>query len=230
VDDRRRGDAARRDVPLLRTDAANPLELFQIWLNLPAESKFVKPYYKMLWNEAIPKLAVKDDSGKITEVTIIAGEIAGTEGVPPTPDSWAARTENQVAIWLIKMEGGAAWEIPTASGDVTRSIYYYKGKRIQVDGQEIGPYRSAALDPARQIVIRNGAGKSRILLLQGRPIDEPVVQYGPFVMNTEAEIRQAFSDYQDTQFGGWPWSRPDQVHERSRGRFARYPDGREETR
>jgi hypothetical protein len=49
-------------------------------------------------------------------------------------------------------------------------------------------------------------------------------------MNTEAEIRQAFADYRDTEFGGWPWPRPDQVHERSRGRFARYPDGREETK
>jgi len=216
--------------PLLKTDAENPLELFQIWLNLPAKSKFVKPCYKMLWNEDIPKLTVKDDSGKTTEVTIIAGASAGTEGVPPTPDSWAARAENHVAIWLIKMAAEATWEIPAVSGEVTRSIYYYQGKRIRADGQEIGPYTSAALDPAQKIVIRNGGGESRILLLQGRPIDEPVVQYGPFVMNAEAEIRQAFSDYRDTQFGGWPWSRPDQVHERSRGRFARYPDGREENR
>ena len=216
--------------PLLETDAENPLELFQIWLNLPGRSKFVRPYYKMLWSEDIPKLTVKDDSGKVTEVTIIAGAIAGTEGVPPTPDSWAARAENQVAIWLIKIAAEATWEIPAASAEVTRSIYYYQGKRLQVDGQEIGSYTSAALDPTQRIVIRNGAGESRILLLQGRPIDEPVVQYGPFVMNTETEIRQAFADYRETQFGGWPWSRPDQVHERGRGRFARYPDGREETR
>ena len=216
--------------PLLKNDEENPLELFQIWLNLPGRSKFVRPYYKMLWSEDIPKLTVKDDSGKVTEVTIIAGAIAGTEGVPPTPDSWAARAENQVAIWLIKIAAEATWEIPAASAEVTRSIYYYQGKRLQVDGQDIGAYTSAALDPTQRIVIRNGAGESRILLLQGRPIDEPVVQYGPFVMNTETEIRQAFADYRETQFGGWPWSRPDQVHERSRGRFARYPDGREETR
>jgi redox-sensitive bicupin YhaK (pirin superfamily) len=216
--------------PLLKTDAENPLELFQIWLNLPAESKFVKPYYKMLWNEDIPKLTVKDDGGRSTEVTIISGAVAGTEGLSPTPDSWAAREENKVCMWLIRMEAEATWEIPAASAEVTRSIYYYRGQRIRVDGQEIGSYRSVALDPAQKIIIRNGAGESRILLLQGRPIDEPVVQYGPFVMNTEAEIRQAFSDYQDTQFGGWPWARPDPVHERSRGRFARHPDGREDSR
>ena len=216
--------------PLLKTDAENPLELFQIWLNLPAGNKFVQPYYKMLWSEDIPKLMVTDDSGKITEVTIIAGPINGTEGVPPTPDSWAASSENQVAIWLIKMAAGASWEIPAASREVTRSIYYYLGERIEVDGQAVGSYSSVAVEPAQKIVVRNGDGESRILLLQGRPIEEPVVQYGPFVMNTEAEIRQAFSDYRDTQFGGWPWARPDQVHEHSKGRFARYPDGREESR
>jgi hypothetical protein len=66
------------------------------------------------------------------------------------------------------------------------------------------------------------------LLLQGRPIGEPVVQYGPFVMNTREEIRQAFADYQQTQFGGWPWPSPDPVHARDAGRFARRSDGKTE--
>ncbi|MBN2551163.1 MAG: pirin family protein [Spirochaetales bacterium] len=216
--------------PLLKTDGENPLELFQIWLNFPAEKKFVEPSYKMLWSEDIPKLSLNDEAGRATEVTIVAGALEGTAGVPPTPDSWAASAENQVAIWLVKMEAGATWQIPAAAKQATRSLYYYRGERIEVDGQEIGSYRSAALDPSQRIEIRNGDGESRILLLQGRPIEEPVVQYGPFVMNTEAQIRQAFSDYRETGFGGWPWPRSDPVHERKRGRFARYPDGREETR
>jgi redox-sensitive bicupin YhaK (pirin superfamily) len=216
--------------PLLNSDAENPLELFQIWLNLPARNKFVKPDYKMLWSEDIPRLTFKDGSGGESEVTIVAGSIEGIRGVPPTPDSWAAAEQNEVALWLVKMDPETTWEIPAAQGPVSRSIYYYRGDGIAVDGQEIGSYRSATLDPSHKIAIRNGDGESRILLLQGRPIEEPVVQYGPFVMNSEAEIRQAFSDYRETQFGGWPWPRPDQVHERGRGRFARYPDGGEETR
>jgi redox-sensitive bicupin YhaK (pirin superfamily) len=216
--------------PLLKADADNPLELFQIWLNLPARNKFVEPYYKMLWNEDIPVVALQDGSGRTTEVRIIAGSVGGTAAPPPTPDSWAAPEENRVAIWLIRMEAGASWDIPPAPQQVTRSIYFYRGNTIEVDGREIGSDNSAALDPAQKITIRNGNGESRILLLQGRPIEEPVVQYGPFVMNSEAEIRQAFADYRETEFGGWPWSRPDQVHDRSVGRFARYPDGREETR
>lgn len=66
------------------------------------------------------------------------------------------------------------------------------------------------------------------MILQGRPIGEPVVQHGPFVMNTKEEIQQTFADYQRTQFGGWPWKTYEQVHDRNKGRFAKYADGTEE--
>ena len=67
-----------------------------------------------------------------------------------------------------------------------------------------------------------------MIIGQGKPIEETVIQYGPFVMNSKPEIQQAFADYRQTQFGGWPWPRPDQVHDRKLGRFAKYADGREE--
>ena len=76
----------------------------------------------------------------------------------------------------------------------------------------------------------NGATVSECLLLQGRPIGEPVAQAGPFVMNTRQELRQAFGDYQRTQFGGWPWPDDAPVHGPDAGRFARHADGRMETR
>jgi hypothetical protein len=69
-------------------------------------------------------------------------------------------------------------------------------------------------------------GACELLMLQGRPIGQPVVQHGPFVMNTRAEIQQAFNDYQRTRFGGWPWKDEDPVHPREEGRFARHADGR----
>lgn len=216
--------------PLLDTKNENPLELFQIWLNLPARNKFVEPYYKMFWAEDIPRMDLKDGKGKNTQVTVIAGSIGAAMPLRPTPDSWAAQQENEVAIWLITMEAGAKWEIPVASAKATRSLYYYRGDRIQIDGQEIKSYKSAGLHPDRKILVQNGDQESRILLLQGHPIEEPVVQYGPFVMNTEAEIRQAYADYRETEFGGWPWPRPDQVHDHTRGRFAQYPDGSVETK
>ena len=79
-------------------------------------------------------------------------------------------------------------------------------------------------------IIENGHDESHLLLLQGRPINDPVAQYGPFVMNTQEEIKQAISDFRQTQFGGWPWQRPDQVHPRYKGKFAKHTDGREETK
>ena len=216
--------------PLVHEDRNNPLELFQIWLNLAAEDKFVKPHYKMLWKEDIPVLNLLDKQGNAIDVTIIAGGLNGLQGVPPAPDSWAAKPEHEVAIWLIRMDAGAKWELPPASEPVSRSLYFYNGSEIDLSGKEISSYKAIDLEASRTVALDNGPEESRLLLLQGRPIEEPVVQYGPFVMNSRQEIQQAFDDYRETQFGGWPWSRPDQVHGREMGRFARFADGEEELR
>ena len=76
------------------------------------------------------------------------------------------------------------------------------------------------------VPLEAGDAECELLLLQGRPIGEPVVQYGPFVMNTRSQIQQAMADYQRTQFGGWPWKSDDPVHPREEGRFARHADGK----
>ena len=81
------------------------------------------------------------------------------------------------------------------------------------------------MTPDIDLEMVNGNTEARILVLQGKPIGEPVIQYGPFVMNTKEEIQQAFQDYHQTQFGGWPWPSPDQVHDRTLGRFAKHADG-----
>jgi hypothetical protein len=86
------------------------------------------------------------------------------------------------------------------------------------------------LVPDVAVPITAGPDGAELLLLQGRPIGEPVAQHGPFVMTTREEIQQAFADYQRTRFGGWPWPSDDPVHAREEGRFARHADGRVERR
>lgn len=214
--------------PLLNMEEPNPLELFQIWLNLPEARKFADPHYAMLWAENIPTYSEKDRQGKTTEATIIAGTIADIAAPPPAPDSWAYEKGNETGIWLIHMEAGAQWTIPPADFEVNRSVYFYKGSKMKIAGLDIPGYHSVDLLADEPVILENGGDDAFLLLLQGKPINEPVVQHGPFVMNTATEIQQAFYDYRSTQFGGWPWSRNDNVHPREKGRFAKYKDGREE--
>ncbi len=216
--------------PLLNQGGENPAELFQVWLNLPKSKKFVKPHFKMLWSEDIPVFKSNDKNGKTTEVNVIAGKIGEVNSLTPAPDSWAADPKNEVAIWTVKMEAGASWTLPTANQNVNRTLYFHKGTDIRIDNTKVPSYMAVELNPDMETQIENRASDSYFLMLQGKPISEPVVQYGPFVMNSEAEIQQAFTDYRKTEFGGWPWSRHDQVHPRAKGRFAKYVDGTEEIR
>ena len=216
--------------PLLNKDKANPMELFQIWLNLPKKGKMVEPHFKMLWGEDIPKYTHKDAGQKFTSVEVIAGTLGDKKAGAPPPDSWAADPQNHVAVWNINMEAGAVWTLPKTAAGVNRNIYFYQGNTLQVGETTVPKYNAVTLHADVDVVLHNGNVESRILLLQGKPIDEPVIQYGPFVMNTKEEINQAFEDYHKTQFGGWPWSRYDQVHPREKGRFAKHADGREEVK
>lgn len=213
--------------PLLKKDEENTFELFQIWLNLPSSKKFAKPTYKMLWGETIPKLEITDINNKHIEIDVIAGKIENSTAPSPAPDSWAADVQNEVAIWHIKMEENAIWEIPAASGFVNRSLYFFEGDTILLNERKIELNHLAELDANQKVTIQNKNQKARILILQGKPINEPVVQYGPFVMNTQAEIEKTFSDFQKSRFGGWPWPRTDMVHGKKQGRFAKFDDGTE---
>jgi hypothetical protein len=213
--------------PLLNKEDKNPFLLFQIWLNLPAKNKNVDPYFHMIWKENIPVYRSPDGG---TEVTIIAGALGDIEPPKTTPDSWAADPKNEVAIWTIKMSPNSVWELPEASAGINRALFYFKGNEIQIGEHHIQGNNKIQLEPTSQCLIKNGNEESHFLFLQGRPINEPVAQYGPFVMNTQAEIQQAFQDYQRTEFGGWPWPHHDQVHAEERGRFAIHADGREEVR
>jgi len=214
--------------PLLNREKKNPLQLFQIWLNLPRADKFVEPHYVMLWGEQIPRVIASDQSGHRTSIEIVAGFLGGVKAPDPAPRSWAANGSNEVAILVVEMDPYAKWNIPMATEGVNRSLYFFERDSVQLNGDSYNGHCALELEAHMDCQIENGQVTSRFLILQGVPISEPVVSYGPFVMNTREEIQQTYADYQETQFGGWSWSRQDQVHGLEQDRFARYSDGREE--
>ncbi len=217
--------------PLRNRDARNHTELFQIWLNLPAQRKMVAPHFKMIWGDTIPSETTADDDGNETTVTSYAGALPGGALPPaPPPDSWAADPDNGVTIWSMKLQPGARWTLRAATADRTRRVYVFRGAGMQIDGHDVGPRQAVTLDPASAIQFVNGDDASEVLLLEGKPIREPVAQYGPFVMNTAEEVHQAFADYRRDQFGGWTWPNDGPVHPREQNRFARHADGQVEER
>ena len=215
--------------PLLEQQAPNPLELFQIWLNLPRADKLVDPHFSMLWAPTIPRIEARDAAGKTTQITVVAGALGDAAVPAPPPHSWAARPEADVAIWSIKLQPGATWTLPAARPGTNRTLYWFRGDALKVADRALTKHGGIALVPDAEVAIAAGPGADvELLLLQGRPIGEPVAQHGPFVMNSRAEIQQAFADYQETRFGGWPWPDEAPVHGRDPGRFARHADGRVE--
>jgi quercetin 2,3-dioxygenase len=217
--------------PLLNRDGDNTLELFQIWINLPAVDKMVEPHFSMLWDHEIPRLTLSPQGpdGPSVQVTVIAGRLAGADQPPsPPPHSWAARTEADVAVWHITMDAGTQWTMPAAqSPETVRVLYVFEGEGLRIDDTEVGASTGVVVTTDSDTELQ-ATGPVEILVLQGRPIAEPVARYGPFVMNTEAEIRQAFTDYQRSGFGGWPWPVDDPTHGVDPVRFARHADGRVE--
>lgn len=216
--------------PLRRRDQPNPLELFQIWLNLPAADKMAPPHFTMLWSDAVPRHTILDGEGRATEITTVAGALGAAAAPPPPPRSWAARAEADVAIWTVAMTPGARWTLPAARPGTNRTLYFFSGASLTLGGRVVDRHGALRLRADAEAPLEAGAERCELLLLQGRPIGEPVAQYGPFVMNTRAELEKAFADYQRTRFGGWPWPSDGPVHARDEERFAKHVDGRIERR
>ncbi len=118
--------------------------------------------------------------------------------------------------------------MPATDSGVNRCLYFYRGSSMNIGGKTVSSSNVIELHSDMTVLLENGNEKSSLLMLQGKPINEPVAHYGPFVMNTKDELQQAFSDYHKTHFGGWPWPEQDQVFPKTKGRFAKHADGHEE--
>lgn len=215
--------------PMLDQENGNHVELFQIWLNLPAKSKHVDPHFTMLWGHTLPTVTHHDAHDNAVEIAAVAGGLAGGPIPAPPPSSWAADANNHVTIATIRFSANARYTLPASPPGLNRTLYAFHEGAVKVDGVPLRPGQGVRLVSDQDVEIVNGPAFTELLLLEGRPIAEPVVQYGPFVMNTEDEIRQAMVDYRAGTFGSWPWGDNDPVHGAEVERFALHADGKTET-
>ncbi len=171
------------------TREGGTFEVIQLWVNLPARDKMKDPGYQAITHADIPRVELDGGAGS---VRVIAGAFAGVHG--------PARTWTPMNIWDMRIKAGARVEFDVPEGHTT-GLFVLHGRIRLGGGEEVGEARIAVLERAGSRVVFEALEDVSLLLLNGEPIDEPVVGYGPFVMNTDAEIRQAVRDYQLGKLG-----------------------------
>ena len=211
--------------PLFNRNGNNKLDFFQIWLNLPSYNKRVDPNFQMLWKDEIPKVDSNSNGNKNAEVELVTGNYLGFSAPVAPENSWANDEKNDVAVWIIRLDKKGKFNIPNTKSGANRNLYILKDSNIEVDNQKISGGSMVILDSSKGTTIKNYGSKTKLLLLQGVPINEPVIKYGPFVMNSKSEIEQAFYDYKKTEFGGWKWGDSDPVHGVQKEKFAKLING-----
>lgn len=177
----------------------------------------VKCNQRMFWNEDIPIFS-KDG----VKVRVWAGEFNGVLSLDAPSDSWAFDRSNNVGIWFITISPSSNIDLPVSKKGINRAIYFINGGKPVLNKEEQDPNTYCFVKSGVSINLENiGNSPMEVLVLQGKPIGEPVVQRGPFVMNTEEEIQQAHIDYRKTGFGKWNkyWSDDAVIFARDKGRF-----------
>jgi redox-sensitive bicupin YhaK (pirin superfamily) len=163
--------------------------MVQLWVNLPAKDKMAAPGYQTLLNSDIPTVALADGAGK---VRVIAGEYAGHRG--------PAHTFTPIDVWDVRLTAGHTTNFVVPQGRTLALIVLHGG--VMVNGTQAARDSQMVLfDRSGDEIAIEASGDASVLLLSGDPIDEPIIGYGPFVMNTEAEIQQAFTDFNSGRFG-----------------------------
>ncbi|HGM5582455.1 TPA: pirin family protein [Pseudomonas putida] len=165
------------------------LEMVQLWVNLPARDKLTSPGYQTLLEGEIPQVALEEGIGSLR---VIAGDYQGHRG--------PARTFTPMDVWDVRLNAGATLQLPIAEGRSAALVALRAAIRVN-DQQDVSPASLVLLARDGEHVSVTALEDATLLLLSGEPIDEPIVGYGPFVMNTQAEIAEAFDDFHAGRFG-----------------------------
>lgn len=165
------------------------LEMVQLWVNLPAKDKSAPAGYQTLLSNDIPVVSL--DSGRAS-LRVIAGEFRGHQG--------PARTFSPMDVWDLQLKAGASLTLPSAAGRST-ALVVLRGSLLVNGERQVGPAQLVLFDRAGDELLLEAQSDAAVLFLGGEPLDEPIVGYGPFVMNSEAEIAEAFDDFRAGRFG-----------------------------
>jgi redox-sensitive bicupin YhaK (pirin superfamily) len=165
------------------------LEMVQLWVNLPAKAKMGAPGYQTLLDKDIPRVDLARGGGSLR---VIAGDYQGNKG--------PARTTTPMNVWDIRLSPGKTTTFPVQGGH-TLALVVLKGEIVVNGERKVGAAQFALLDRAGADVSVEAKTEATVLLLSGEPIDEPVLGYGPFVMNNRDEIVKAIEDFNSGKFG-----------------------------
>ena len=166
--------------------------MVQLWVNLPASAKMSKPGYQSILSAQIPRVEIGDGA----YARVIAGELSGVKG--------PAKTFTPMNVFDVRLKAGGRGELNLHAGQ-NSSIVLLRGDVVVNGSTELkGEAQIAPVSPSRESVLLKAKAESLLLVLSGAPINEPVASYGPFVMNTEAELLQAVEDYQAGRMGRLP--------------------------
>ena len=170
-------------------ERGGPFEMVQLWVNLPKKDKLAPAGYQGILDAQIPAVALPDDAGMLR---VIAGDYDGNAG--------PARTFSPINVWDVRLGAGKTASLPQPEGWTTLVVVL--AGTVQLNGETVlRPAQMATLSTEGSDVVIEANGDAKLLLLAGEPIDEPVVGYGPFVMNSQQEIVQAIADFNGGRFG-----------------------------
>ncbi|HKE93279.1 MAG TPA: pirin family protein [Povalibacter sp.] len=171
------------------TRRGGALHIAQLWVNLPARSKMSRPNYQTLLAKDIPSVELQDKRGSLR---IIAGDYEGTKG--------PARTFTAVNVWDARLQADARWSVPIAAAQ-TACVVVLSGTVVVNHVERVGADNVVIFERSKGEIIIDADRDSHLLILSGEPLNEPIVGYGPFVMNTTEEIQQAITDLHRGDFG-----------------------------
>ena len=169
--------------------AGGPFEMVQLWVNLPAKDKMTPEHYQGITAASIAEVALADEAGK---VRVIAGQYEGAEG--------PAATYSPMNVWDVRLNAGRTVSLPQPEGWTTMVVVL--AGTVQLNGDQVlRTAEMATLSAAGEGLTLEANGDAKVLVLSGEPIDEPVVGYGPFVMNSQQQIVEAINDFNSGRFG-----------------------------